>query len=636
MTSETVISSVEAKCREIEIDDVSQWSCATSSKLFLDEVCLKFSIDLENDQRNNFFWKIQLDKRVPVTEELLEWLGYSEGELLEINPQVKYHEIVDDLRKKKYLVLRHFDFEILLMQMRTPKAVELRNIYFLIKTFYLKYWEYETYYETHRAELLQDRCNELTSALKEEHEKVVAKTAECERMKFKLHGERKLAKLDAETDQLLESLLKKQCHQAASHELLAVEKWKKAEVELTDYKQQLVQNQQLLDKFRQHISELQEQCQQVTKSERLIGEKWQQAEAMVKDYKWQLSVLQEQYQQVINREHLAKETCQRVEAKVANYEGQIDQNHILLDKCRRQISVLQEQCQQVVKSESLANETREWSEAIYKQQIDLKQQQLDECRQKIVTLQEQCHQATAREQLVNKTWQQAETKFTEYEKQISELKREQSRSQLIVRQRQQAIERARLANTKRIFAQSKHRLSICREQQAIERYREMNAKRIRAMWARRQANERCQRYTTQLENSIEALKGIALNLVPPPINASKHHRFGLFKTLKDGEYYIMRRQLEKWAVTEYDLVQNRGMTLLKFWDNVSHAVALGNTVKKYLRQRSFYARDNTIRIPEEYQQEVGDDELVDMIERIISNDIPERMLTDLISGMLTN
>jgi len=89
-------------CIALRDSDVSMWS-NNLVKISVNEVCEKFGIDIQNDRRNLFFWKIQLDKKVIVTDELLIWLGYTSARycnrkqqffhLLKKNPHVLYDEV---------------------------------------------------------------------------------------------------------------------------------------------------------------------------------------------------------------------------------------------------------------------------------------------------------------------------------------------------------------------------------------------------------------------------------------------------------------------------------------------------------------------------------------------------------------
>lgn len=109
-------SSTEAKCREIESDETTRW---TSSKHFMDAICQKFRMDLENDKVCKLFWKIQLDKKVVITNERLEFVDDFEQrkflKALQMNPQVKIIQGIDENNPaRKLLKLVPFDFEVLL------------------------------------------------------------------------------------------------------------------------------------------------------------------------------------------------------------------------------------------------------------------------------------------------------------------------------------------------------------------------------------------------------------------------------------------------------------------------------------------------------------------------------------------
>ncbi|CAH0717184.1 unnamed protein product, partial [Brenthis ino] len=155
--------------------DVKKW--ISPQKLSCSEVCRKFGIDIEKDKRNAFFWNMMLNKEISINDDLLSWCGYS-GEyknmkthflsLLKKNPQCVYNEIDDPVyRKKRYIVMNTMDFESLLMQMRSRKAQEIRELYSFLKHISMQYMKYEKYYEEHRNELISMQNNQLTQSVRE-------------------------------------------------------------------------------------------------------------------------------------------------------------------------------------------------------------------------------------------------------------------------------------------------------------------------------------------------------------------------------------------------------------------------------------------------------------------------------------
>ncbi|CAH2109114.1 unnamed protein product [Euphydryas editha] len=155
--------------------DVRKW--VSPLKLSYSEVCRKFGIDIENDRRNAFFWNMMLDNMLVVNDDLLSWCGYS-GEyktmknhflsLFKKNPQFLYDEIEDtECRRKRYIVMDTMDFESLLMQMRSRKAQEIRELYSLLKYISMQYVKYEKYYEEHRDEIISQQNNQLTQSVHE-------------------------------------------------------------------------------------------------------------------------------------------------------------------------------------------------------------------------------------------------------------------------------------------------------------------------------------------------------------------------------------------------------------------------------------------------------------------------------------
>ena len=341
-----------SKCVAVRDSDVSTWSCNNNIvKITVNEVCARFGVDIDNDRRNRFFWKIQLDKKVIVNEELLNWLGYSGSryylkktlitKLLAKNPHIQYEEITDEKDcRKKYYVLDAIDFEGIMMQMRTEKVRELRELFSLMKMIVVKYCEYEKFYEKHSAELLRQQNYQLIGSVNE-----------------------------------LKSL--------------------------------------------------------------------------------------------------------------------------------------------------------------------------------VLTVKEDGDE---------------------------------------------------------------------RERRAEEERRKAEEERTRAEERERRAEERSRRLSTQIENNIKRLRrDIAPNVVPAPINPSKVHRLGLYRTALDGEWYLMRRQREAWRDAERRLY-NRSMIQVRVWDNVSHAVDVGNTLKRRCRRLTWYARGNIIRVPEEHRAEIREETIVGMIETILTEE----------------
>ena len=112
---------IHPHCIALRDSDVSTWS-NNLVKISVNDVCAKFGIDIKHDGCNRFFWKIQLDKKVIITDELLRWLGYTSSRycdckqkffhLLKKYLDVSYNEVPDtDDPRKKYFVLDAMDFE---------------------------------------------------------------------------------------------------------------------------------------------------------------------------------------------------------------------------------------------------------------------------------------------------------------------------------------------------------------------------------------------------------------------------------------------------------------------------------------------------------------------------------------------
>lgn len=125
------------RAREIQTTNPDDWVVDNGDQLTLDEVCIKFGIDIINDGRNKVFWNINLTHKVLIDDAMFNYLGYS-GQfrknnenfrklLKKYDSSIHYTEIDDDINpNKKYVVLAGSDFEFLLMHMRTDKSAELQ------------------------------------------------------------------------------------------------------------------------------------------------------------------------------------------------------------------------------------------------------------------------------------------------------------------------------------------------------------------------------------------------------------------------------------------------------------------------------------------------------------------------------
>lgn len=163
--------------------DVTKWSSG-STKISMIEVCNRYGIDVINDHRNRFFWNIHQSKNVLMTEELLDWLGFTGkhyGEkkaaiahLLSHNPYIEYTEVADvkDSGKRHYVFAAN-DFETLMMLARTDKISELRELFSTLKEIMVKYCHYEIWYESQadlREKTLFAKIDELKQLLLEQRQ----------------------------------------------------------------------------------------------------------------------------------------------------------------------------------------------------------------------------------------------------------------------------------------------------------------------------------------------------------------------------------------------------------------------------------------------------------------------------------
>lgn len=139
-----------------------------------------FDVDIENDHRNKVFWNITTNKKVIIDDQMYNYLGYSGqryhkrkytlAKLLKRpgNEYIQYEEVADEQdERKKYYVLSGTDFDIILMQMRTPKVVELRHLFSILKNIMVKQCEYEKLYDRYQAAMLMSQNNILLSSVNE-------------------------------------------------------------------------------------------------------------------------------------------------------------------------------------------------------------------------------------------------------------------------------------------------------------------------------------------------------------------------------------------------------------------------------------------------------------------------------------
>lgn len=239
--------------KAIQDTNVEQWVSSNPQKLTLNQVCLKFGIDIENDPVNKIFWNIGLTRKIVINEDMLDYMGYSGPfniknnsfrRLLYKNIQIDYYEVADtrDIRKK-YVVLDGIDFEALLMQMRTPKADELRTLFSLMKMSMTKYCEYEKQYAIHLTEI----CRWQTNVVLEKLDRVGLKLefemerAACERREIEQKAASERQRAEEERQRADEER-----HRAEEERQLAEEERQRAECRAHRIQKQLERNVNIL------------------------------------------------------------------------------------------------------------------------------------------------------------------------------------------------------------------------------------------------------------------------------------------------------------------------------------------------------------------------------------------------------
>lgn len=90
----------------------------------------------------------------------------------------------------------------------------------------------------------------------------------------------------------------------------------------------------------------------------------------------------------------------------------------------------------------------------------------------------------------------------------------------------------------------------------------------------------------------------------------------------------MRRAIETWRDAERRLINQRSMTRVRIWDSVSHAIDVGNTLKRTCRRLTWYARGNIIRVPEEHRENIREETIIEMIHNILTRENAAHLLAN--------
>lgn len=157
----------------------------------------------------------------------------------------------------------------------------------------------------------------------------------------------------------------------------------------------------------------------------------------------------------------------------------------------------------------------------------------------------------------------------------------------------------------------------------------MTSEVVRAEEREQRAVERNTILTNQIKRNVTILNTIiAPRMAPLTKKINKRRQIGLYKTQVDGEWYLMRRQQEGWKEAEQMLLL-RNMRLVKRWDNVSHAVDIGNVIKERYRQFDWFAVGNYLRVRDtSTREEETDESLSEIITGIINEDNEANLLAN--------
>lgn len=145
---------------QIKDIDSSVWIEESNYKYSLNEICTKLNLDIKNNRQTKIFWKLTLTHKITIDDEMLDYLGYNGSyrmkcrkfhKVLQKNPHIPYKIVSNKALKnsKQYCTMRDYDFEDILVLIRTKKAIQLRKVYSIMKAIILKYCEYENLYNLH-------------------------------------------------------------------------------------------------------------------------------------------------------------------------------------------------------------------------------------------------------------------------------------------------------------------------------------------------------------------------------------------------------------------------------------------------------------------------------------------------------
>lgn len=142
----------------------------------------------------------------------------------------------------------------------------------------------------------------------------------------------------------------------------------------------------------------------------------------------------------------------------------------------------------------------------------------------------------------------------------------------------------------------------------------------------------------QLKRNVRILESkiVATRFTPPPppqsISVNKIRILGIYRTSMADEWYMMQRQREGWNDAERKLLK-RDMVLLHRWDNLSHAVDVGNLIKKHFRRHlSWDARSNRIKTNPNSPATITDNFVLRAIQSIITKENCARENKNLINS----
>lgn len=219
----------------IDESNIESWLEESRCKYTFNDICAKFNIDLENDEKIKTVCHIVVTNRVVIDEPLLEYIGYNSGtynekkilfsKVLTNKSYVIYIEVPDEDGAID-MIMNSYDFELVLLQEPSPPRLEFYRLLSMMKLLFIKYCAYETHYERLRTQNLNDKHNEILNAVNAMKDQLVLEfqAAKIERNnnaqeRIRNECERNMAQIERQSAEI-ERIRAEQARQCLEMELL--------------------------------------------------------------------------------------------------------------------------------------------------------------------------------------------------------------------------------------------------------------------------------------------------------------------------------------------------------------------------------------------------------------------------------